>query len=107
MADHDALRATRVRFPGLSNDLENCFSNRGARHSRGSSLSIEEGQVIERSLHKPPPPSEEDTVGLEIAQAFGDCKLGKQTTKRFHVARVFAALLPIIGVVMPPVDEYH
>ena len=107
MSDHDALRATRIRFPSLPNDLENCFSNRGARDSRGSSSPIEERQVIERSLHKPPPPSEEDSVDLKTAEAFRDCKLGKQTTKRFHVARILAALLAIIGVVMPAVDEHH
>ena len=41
------------------------------------------------------------------AQAFGDCKLGKQAAKRFHVAWIFAALLAIIGIVMPTVDERH
>jgi hypothetical protein len=107
MADHDALRAIRVRFASLSNQLENRFSNRRTRHSHGSSLSIEERQVIERTLHNPPAPSEEDPVDLKTAQAFGDCKLGKQAAKRFHVAWIFAALLAIIGVVMPAVDERH
>jgi hypothetical protein len=46
-------------------------------------------------------------VDLKTAEAFRDCKLGKQTTKRFHVARILAALLAIIGVVMPAVDEHH
>jgi hypothetical protein len=46
-------------------------------------------------------------MDLEIAQAFGDRKLRKQTTKCFHVARVFAILIPLVGVVMPAMDERY
>src|SRR5437667_6521446 len=103
MADEGALRFTDMIFPGLPNELEDCFGDGSSGDACRGGFSTPERDVIKLAAEQTTTPSQINAVHPNAAGAVGHRQLRKQTAECLHVT----GWILIARVVMPAVNKNH